>query len=44
MYKDLRVDTIYTVREHKVYFETMEQAEKFVSVYDQEIKKIMGVI
>ena len=44
MYKDLRADTIYTVREHKVYFETIEQAEKFISVYDKEIKKIMGVI
>ena len=44
MYKDLRVDTIYSVREHKVYFETIEQAEKFISVYDKEIKKIMGVI
>ena len=44
MYKELRVDTIYTVREHKVYFETIEQAEKFISVYDKEIKKIMGVI
>ncbi len=44
IYKDLRVDTIYSVREHKVYFETIEQAEKFISVYDKEIKKIMGVI
>ena len=44
MYKDLRVDTIYTVREHKVYFETKEQAEKFVNIYSKEIKKIMGVI
>ena len=44
MYKNLRVDTIYSVREHKVYFETIEQAEKFISVYDKEIKKIMGVI
>ena len=44
MYKDLRADTIYTVREHKTYFETAEQAEKFISVYDKEIKKIMGVI
>ena len=44
MYKELRVDTIYSVREHKVYFETIEQAEKFISVYDKEIKKIMGVI
>ena len=44
MYKELRADTIYTVREHKVYFETIEQAEKFISVYDKEIKKIMGVI
>ena len=43
MYKDLRVDTIYSVREHKVYFETIEQAEKFISVYDKEIKKIMGL-
>ena len=43
LYKELRADTIYTVREHKVYFETIEQAEKFVSVYDKEIKKIMGV-
>ena len=44
MYKELRADTIYTVREHKTYFETAEQAEKFISVYDKEIKKIMGVI
>ena len=44
MYKELRADTIYTVREHKTYFETTEQAEKFISVYDKEIKKIMGVI
>ena len=43
MYKELRVDTIYTVREHKVYFETKEQAEKFVNIYSKEIKKIMGV-
>ena len=44
MYKELRADTIYAVREHKTYFETIEQAEKFISVYDKEIKKIMGVI
>ena len=43
MYKELRVDTIYSVREHKVYFETKEQAEKFVNIYSKEIKKIMGV-
>ena len=43
MYKDLRVDTIYSVREHKVYFETKEQAKKFISIYNKEIKKIMGV-
>ena len=44
MYKDLRADTIYTVREHKVYFETSEQVKAFIKVYDKEIKKIMGVI
>ena len=44
LYKELRTDTIYAVREHKTYFETIEQAEKFISVYDKEIKKIMGVI
>ena len=44
VHNKLRVDTIYSVREHKVYFETIEQAEKFISVYDKEIKKIMGVI
>ena len=44
VHNKLRVDTIYTVREHKTYFETIEQAEKFISVYDKEIKKIMGVI
>ena len=44
MYKDLKVDIIYSVRELKAYFETIEQAEKFISVYDKEIKKIMGVI
>ena len=43
VHNKLRVDTIYTVREHKTYFETIEQAEKFISVYDKEIKKIMGV-
>ena len=43
MYKELRADTIYTVREHKVYFETIEQVKTFISVYDKEIKKIMGV-
>ena len=43
MYKDLRADTIYTVREHKTYFETSEQVEAFIKVYDKEIKKIMGV-
>ena len=44
MYKELRADTSYTVRNNKTYFETKEQAEKFISVYDKEIKKIMGVI
>ena len=44
LHKELRADTIYTIREHKTYFETVEQAEKFISVYDKEIKKIMGVI
>ena len=44
MYKDLRADTIYAVREHKTYFETAEQVEAFIKVYDKEIKKIMGVI
>ena len=43
MYKELRADTSYTVRNNKTYFETIEQAEKFISVYDKEIKKIMGV-
>ena len=44
MYKDLRADTSYTVRRHKTYFETIEQVEAFIKVYDKEIKKIMGVI
>ena len=44
MYKELRADTIYTVREHKTYFETEEQVEAFIKVYDEKIKKIMGVI
>ena len=44
MYKELKADTIYTVREHKTYFETVEQVEAFIKVYDKEIKKIMGVI
>ena len=44
MYKELRTDTIYTVREHKTYFETEEQVKTFIKVYDKEIKKIMGVI
>ena len=44
MYKELRADTIYTVREHKTYFETAEQVEAFITAYDKEIKKIMRVI
>ena len=43
MYKELRADTIYTVREHKTYFETAEQVKTFIKAYDKEIKKIMGV-
>ena len=44
MYKELRVDTSYTVRNLKTYFETAEQVKTFIKVYDKEIKKIMGVI
>ena len=44
MYNELRADTIYNVREHKTYFETIEQAKTFIKAYDKEIKKIMGVI
>ena len=44
MYKELKADTIYSVREHKTYFETIEQVEAFIKVYDKEIKKIMGVV
>ena len=44
MYKELRADTIYTVREHKTYFETAEQVKTFIEMYETEIKKIMGVI
>ena len=44
MYKELKSDAIYTVREHKTYFETEEQVEAFIKAYDKEIKKIMGVI
>ena len=33
-----------TIPSDTLYFETEEQAEKFISVYDKEIKKIMGVI
>ena len=44
MYKELRVDTSYTVRNLKTYFETAEQIKTFIKTYDKEIKKIMGVI
>ena len=44
MYKELRADTSYTVRNNKTYFETAEQVKTFIKVYDKEIKKIMGVI
>ena len=44
MYKELRAETSYTVRNLKTYFETKEQAEAFIKAYDKEIKKIMGVI
>ena len=43
LYKELRVDTIYAVREHKTYFETKEQVKIFIEMYETEIKKIMGV-
>ena len=43
MYKELRVDTSYTVRNLKTYFETEEQVEAFIEMYETEIKKIMGV-
>ena len=44
MYKELRADTSYTVRNLKTYFETEEQVKTFIKAYDKEIKKIMGVI
>ena len=44
MYKELRAETSYTVREHKTYFETAEQVKIFIKTYDNEIKKIIGVI
>ena len=34
----------YSIRQVKTYFETTEQAEKFISVYDKEIKNLLGVI
>ena len=43
MHKALKSDTIYIVREHKTYFETTEQAQAFIEMYETEIKKIMGV-
>ena len=43
MKQELRADTIYTVREHKTYFETKEQVKTFIEMYDKEIKEIMGV-
>ena len=44
LYKDLRVDMSYVVKGDKVYFETEEQAQAFIDMYSEEIKKIMGVI
>ena len=44
MYKELRADTIYTVRNLKTYFETEEQVKTFIEMYETEIKKIMEVI
>ena len=44
MKQELKADTIYTVREHKTYFETVEQVKTFIEMYETEIKKIMGVI
>ena len=43
LHKDLRADTVYTIREHKTYFETSEQVEAFIKAYETKIKKIMGV-
>ena len=34
----------YSIRQVKTYFEKREQAVKFIKAYDNEIKKIMGVI
>ena len=43
MYKELKVDTIYTVREHKTYFETEEQTKAFIDMYEAEIKELMNI-
>ena len=44
VHNKLRVDTVHTIRENKFYFETEEQAQAFIDMYETEIKKIMGVI
>ena len=44
MYKKMRVNVDCTVTQDKVYFETEEQAQAFIDMYETEIKKIMGVI
>ena len=43
LYKDLRVDMSYVVKGDKVYFETEEQAQAFINMYEAEIKELMNI-
>ena len=43
LYKDLRVDMSYVVKGDKVYFETEEQAQAFIDMYEAEIKELMNI-
>ena len=43
LYKYLRVDMSYVVKGDKVYFETEEQAQAFIDMYEAEIKELMNI-
>ncbi len=43
MYSEMKINVNYTIRQDKSYFETEEQAQAFINMYEKEIKEIMGI-
>lgn len=44
VHSEMRINVDCTIRQDISYFETEEQAQAFVKMYEKEIKEIMGVI